>query len=136
VLSTGWQIFLKKVLARFSTPCLNANALQYWRRHFNPARATKIAAAIFCVALVFALALLASCPSLHQLIHKDADDPDHECAVTLFSHGQVDASPAAAPVFCAPERLIFSQSLPRIIFVSTDIRLLPGRGPPASPALV
>ena len=88
------------------------------------------------MALILVLSLLAVHPSLHKFIHKDADDTGHECAVTLFCHGQVNVSSTAAPVFCAPERLIFSQSLPRIIFVSADIRLLPGRGPPASPALV
>ena len=82
------------------------------------------------------LQAMAAFPALHALVHPDASDPDHECAVTLFSHGQVDVSSAAAPVFCAPARLIFSQSPPRIIFVSADIRLLPSRGPPASPALV
>ncbi len=93
-------------------------------------------ASALLLGLFLSLQALAAFPALHALVHPDACDPDHECAVTLFSHGQVDASPAAAPVFCAPERLIFSQSLPRIIFVSADIRLLPGRGPPASPALV
>jgi hypothetical protein len=101
----------------------------------NLARPTKIAAAIVCMALILALSLLAACPTLHKSIHKDADNTSHECAVTLFSHGQVDATSAAAPVFCAPAQLIFCQTPPRIIFVSTDIRLLPGRGPPASPAL-
>ncbi|MGP8197918.1 MAG: hypothetical protein ACLQU4_00265 [Limisphaerales bacterium] len=73
---------------------------------------------------------------MHRLIHKDADDPGHECAITLFCHGQVNVSSAAAPVFCVPAGLIFSESRPRIVFVSADVRLLPGRGPPASPALV
>jgi hypothetical protein len=40
------------------------------------------------------------------------------------------------PVFRAPLGLIFSQSPPRVIFVSADIRLLPGRGPPAAPVPV
>ncbi len=29
-------------------------------------------------------------PSLHELIHHDADDEHHDCAVTLFLGGQVD----------------------------------------------
>jgi hypothetical protein len=74
-------------------------------------------------------------PALHELVHPDCNDADHECAVTLFSHGQVDAASTIAPVFCAPVCVIFSQLLPEVIFVSTDIRLLPSRGPPASPAL-
>jgi hypothetical protein len=85
--------------------------------------------------LFLSLQAMATFPALHALVHHDACDPDHECAVTLFSHGQVDAPGTAAPVFCAPVRLVFSQTPPRIIFVSADIRLLPSRGPPASPAL-
>ncbi len=94
-----------------------------------------IATAIFCLALILTLSLLASCPSLHKFVHKDADDAGHECAVTLFSHGQIDASPAVVHMFCAPAHQIFIPSRPCIIFVSADVRLLPGRGPPASPAL-
>jgi hypothetical protein len=93
-----------------------------------------VSALLLC--LFLSLQAMAVFPALHALVHPDACDPDHECAVTLFSHGQVDASPAAAPVFCAPARLVFRQSPPDVIFVSADIRLLPSRGPPASSALV
>jgi hypothetical protein len=75
-------------------------------------------------------------PALHALVHHDACDPAHECAVTLFSHGQVDAAPASAPIFCAPTHPFDNQFLPRILFVSADFRLLPSRAPPAVPALV
>jgi hypothetical protein len=33
---------------------------------------------------------LAVCPSVHELIHHDADDEHHDCAVTLFLAGQVE----------------------------------------------
>jgi hypothetical protein len=92
-------------------------------------------AAALLLGLFLSLQAMAVFPALHSLVHHDACDPDHECAVTLFSHGQVDASPTALPVFCAPAPLIDRQSPPRIIFVSADIRLLPSRGPPASPSL-
>jgi len=78
------------------------------------------------------LQAMATLPALHALVHHDASDPSHECAVTLFSHGQVDVSSAAVQVHRAPERLICSQSAPEAIFVSTDLRLLPSRGPPVS----
>jgi hypothetical protein len=35
-------------------------------------------------------AVLAVCPSVHELIHHDADDEHHDCAVTLFLAGQVE----------------------------------------------
>jgi len=40
-----------------------------------------------CVALVVLLAVLAASPALHEWLHHDAGDADHECAVTLFQHG-------------------------------------------------
>ena len=36
--------------------------------------------------------LLAACPSLHELIHHDADDEHHDCAVTMLLAGQVGIS--------------------------------------------
>ena len=92
-------------------------------------------ASALLLALFLSLQAMAALPALHALAHPDSSNPDHECAVTLFAHGQVDAPSATAPVFRAPVCPIFSQSLPGIIFVSADIRLLPSRGPPDSPAL-
>jgi len=86
--------------------------------------------------LFLSLQAMSAFPALHSLVHPDSADPSHECAVTLLSHGKVDVSTAAAPVLFAPARVIFSQLRPSVIFVSADIRLLPSRGPPASPALV
>ena len=47
------------------------------------------------LALLWLLALAAS-PSLHELVHPDADHEDHDCAVTVFlsgGFGQVVAEP-------------------------------------------
>ena len=51
-----------------------------------------------CVALVALLAILAASPALHEWLHKDAGDADHECAVTLFLHGLEDAAAAVTAV--------------------------------------
>ena len=40
-------------------------------------------------AVCLQLAMVASEP-LHKFFHADADEPGHECAVTLFAHGQAD----------------------------------------------
>jgi hypothetical protein len=65
------------------------------------------ALALFLAAMLQWAAVLAACPSLHELIHHDADDEHHDCAVTLFLAGQVEppvmdpiviAKPAAVPV--------------------------------------
>ena len=41
--------------------------------------------------------VLAACPSLHELIHHDADDEHHDCAVTMLLAGQVE-QPAIDPI--------------------------------------
>jgi len=84
---------------------------------------------------LLAIQAMAAFPALHLLVHRDAADADHECAVTLFAHGQVEAASTTIPLLPAAHRVVHDEALPRIIFVSTDILLLPSRGPPASPAL-
>jgi hypothetical protein len=88
------------------------------------------------VGLFLWIQALAVLPALHALVHHDASDPGHECAVTLFAHGQVDASNPVVMIVCAAARPMIGPSIPAVIFVSTDVPLLPGRGPPAFPALV
>ena len=58
-------------------------------------------------------------------------DPDHECAVTLFTHGQVHGADAAVPVLRPEPAAVFIQSWREAGFVSTDVPLRPGRGPPS-----
>jgi len=33
---------------------------------------------------------MAMSPTLHHLLHNDADEPDHQCAATLMIDGQID----------------------------------------------
>ncbi|MBV9299524.1 MAG: hypothetical protein JO066_11150 [Verrucomicrobia bacterium] len=46
--------------------------------------------ALFLAAMLQWAAVLAACPSMHELIHHDADDEHHDCAVTMFLAGQVE----------------------------------------------
>src|ERR1700722_4032713 len=46
--------------------------------------------ALFLGAMLQWAAVLVVCPSVHELIHHDADDEHHDCAVTLFLAGQVE----------------------------------------------
>jgi len=48
------------------------------------------ATVLFLAAMLQWAAVLAVCPSVHELIHHDADDEHHDCAVTLFLAGQVE----------------------------------------------
>ena len=91
----------------------------------------KQAASAFLLGLVLSLQLFVALPGLHAWIHPDAADANHECAVTLFSHGQVHLDDAPAPIFYAPQGLIAETIRPGVEFVSVDLLLLPSRGPPA-----
>jgi hypothetical protein len=75
------------------------------------------------------LAMAASEP-LHKFFHADADDPGHECAVTLFVHGQVDASPVDVPFIVPVTRLETTPPAIFSIFSATIKDLPPGRAPP------
>jgi hypothetical protein len=80
--------------------------------------------------LVLLLNALAASPSLHEYFHTDASHAGHQCAVTLFGHGQVDSPvvQVAAVVAVAPVdfRLLTSVS----VFNALVESLPPGRGPP------
>ena len=49
--------------------------------------------------------VLVVCPNLHELIHHDADDEHHDCAVTLFLAGQVE-HPAIDPIVIIKPSLV------------------------------
>ena len=57
-------------------------------------RLVATAAAVF----VLAIGAVAASPALHQWLHPDAAEADHECAITLFSHGAIEPGAVAAPV--------------------------------------
>jgi hypothetical protein len=44
------------------------------------------------ISIVLLLSVFGASPSLHKLIHPDADNVDHHCAITLFAKGH--ATPA------------------------------------------
>jgi hypothetical protein len=90
-------------------------------------------------ALGFAVFLLLQAmvtfPGLHALFHHDASEPDHECTVTLFVHGQVHYADTVIPVLRPAPLPVFIQSLRQAVFVSADVRLRPVRGPPSPSSL-
>jgi hypothetical protein len=59
------------------------------REMSNPSAGATVVA-LFLAAMLQWAAVLAVCPSVHELIHHDADDEHHDCAVTLFLAGQVE----------------------------------------------
>jgi hypothetical protein len=87
---------------------------------------------ILSILIVLLLNLLASSPSLHERLHPDADSAGHQCAITLFAHGQVDSSivDVAVPVPAAPVE--FSPQILVSIPTALVAILPPGRAPPVS----
>jgi uncharacterized membrane protein len=70
------------------------------RRHFASSLVHRVLIGWTCVAFLSALALSAV-PRWHELIHSDANTPQHECAVTLISSGNYH-KPAPAPLVAVP----------------------------------
>jgi hypothetical protein len=58
------------------------------------------------LALFWALTLAAS-PDLHERVHPDANDEDHDCGAMLFLSGAVGPVLAAVAFALAPPRLPF-----------------------------
>ncbi len=69
--------------------------------------------------------------ALHRVLHAEACQPQHECAVTMLQGGLVEnAVTAVAPVVLYA--FAFTAPTPVSIFVpSTDLSLPPSCGPPA-----
>jgi hypothetical protein len=57
-------------------------------------------AAFVSVSFLWVLALSAS-PQLHERVHRDANSPEHTCAVTFIASGSYDHS-AHGPLITAP----------------------------------
>lgn len=79
------------------------------------------------------LCALEASPDLHHRLHKDSQNPDHNCLVTQLQHhlllaGVVLLAAAVAPTLWVWVAVIVS--LP--ILPSCDYRLLPGRAPPVA----
>lgn len=92
----------------------------------------RIPLGILSILIILLLNLLAASPSLHELLHADAGQPGHQCAVTVFAHGKVDSTTvevaAVTPTVCLE---VFQPGY--ISFISTSVNTLPpGRAPPVS----
>ena len=84
------------------------------------------------VAFVLLLNALAASPTLHEFFHADASNPEHQCAVTLFAHGQIDSAvvEVAAVAPSAPIEIFSLSSVS--VFHSPAAILPPGRAPPVA----
>ena len=107
--------------------------MQRITRHFL--RRHQAVIALVLAGIVLLLNAMAASPGLHELFHPDAGQPQHQCAVTMFAHGQVDSVDVDVPV-AAPLPLIQTVSPIVISFYSPAIENLPaGRAPPVPSAV-
>ena len=95
-------------------------------------RWSKLSFGSLLVGCVLLLNVLAAAPNLHALVHSDAGQSEHQCAVTFFAHGQMDAPDAAvaAAIPVAPFEFLPHASV--LVFNTLVATLPPGRAPPGS----
>jgi hypothetical protein len=110
--------------------CYFAQALPHFKTTF--ARWSRLSLGSLLVGCVLLLNALAASPTLHEWVHTDAGQTEHQCAVTLFAHGQMDASVAVAAAAVPSSPADFFPQ-PSVSVSSTIVETLPpGRGPPVS----
>ena len=93
---------------------------------------SRISFGILSILIVLLLNLLAASPSLHERLHPDAGQSDHQCAVTMFAHGQVDSSTVDVAMPVPTATIEFSPQILASVPAALVATLPPGRGPPVS----
>lgn len=72
-------------------------------------------AAFVCAAFLWTLTLAFS-PDLHVLAHSDAEQSQHECAVTLIAAGKYNDT-SAGPLITAPALAVQFSKIPALVSV-------------------
>lgn len=85
---------------------------------------------ILSIFIVLLLNLLAASPSLHELLHPDASHAEHQCAVTLLAHGQMDSPTMDVAAVVPVQPVEFLPSCHRAVIGDALETLPPGRAPP------
>lgn len=95
-----------------------------------PTRLSRVGA-LLLTGTVLMLAVLAANPTAHHWLHADADQQDHECAITLYAQGVTTAVVGVALAIVAWRLLGLSQGAGIELLLSAPRFLhLPGRAPP------
>jgi hypothetical protein len=110
--------------------CYFAHALQFPVKSL--ARGSKLSFGSLLIALVLLLNALAASPKLHELLHPDAGQAQHQCAVTLFAHGQVDSAIIDLPPAAVVASIQLAPRLEIPVFAPAIENLPAGRAPPVS----
>lgn len=95
----------------------------------------KPALAALLAGIVLLLDAMAVCLPLHEMLHKDANEPDHQCAVETLAHGKIES--ASCEIVIPPPTVVVETTKPfPISAFSPAIENLPqGRAPPALSAV-
>ena len=109
---------------------LTLTSVKFWMTSKQQRGTARMAAGLMFFLWLGIFALTAS-PVLHNLLHQDAQGPDHHCLVTLIQHqplltGFVPMVVPAAPLFFT-ELPCCAECQPN---PSRDYRLSPSRAPP------
>ena len=109
--------------------CLSFNILQT-----QPAVRFSVGQSILAGLLILLLclsSLLAASPTLHKLLHEDAAQDSHQCAITLLHQQGIEPSNSIPVLLESAQRLLFLQRLTQTpVFMSVDCRSFPSRAPP------
>ena len=97
-------------------------------RNSSPAHACWAGLLALAILLLPALAAL---PTLHDHVHEEAADSDHQCAVTLFAKGQIDIAETSLPVQLPVQTAPKLSSRSAIFLQAPDYLFSQGRSPPA-----
>jgi hypothetical protein len=97
----------------------------------NAAPRLRARAGLLLGLFLFVLAM-AQFRALHHMLHADAGQSQHQCAVTLLTSGHVDVAGSEIPLAFLPVLAVAPAMLSAQIFVAVDYSLLPGRAPPVA----
>jgi hypothetical protein len=92
--------------------------------------------AVLLLTLLVVLQSMAASPGFHQLVHPDAANSAHQCAVTMLASGQVACTDPTVSVISRPFTLLRTGRQVASDFISTDVLLHPSRGPPVVSVLL
>src|SRR5437667_10704941 len=81
--------------------------------------------ASLCVLLLLFLSVLAVDSSLHGWFHKNANAPDHQCAVTALAKGHVHHASVGPALFFAAAEVSFLVFLPEVHPILRSSFILP-----------
>ena len=120
----------QSTLATPGVACLIARTLQAELATSRSVSSGRMILAGLVAALVLFSTLASISASLHQWLHADHLSSSHQCVLSNFNQGQLDLAPVAVPVPVPPVNFSTRTPAREVSFVSSDVRLLPGRGPP------